>query len=136
VENQMNLQNKTIVITGISSGIGSEVARNARHYGATVIGVDRNEPTLTVDQFYQADLGEIDSIDELVSQLPSGIDALCNIAGVPGTAPKALVEKVNYLGLRHLTEALLPKMNTGGSVVNVASILGAQWPERLEQHKK
>ena len=42
---------------------------------------------------------------------------------------------VNYLGLRHLTQSLLPRMSAGGSIVNVASVLGAQWPQRLERHK-
>ncbi|WP_242495531.1 hypothetical protein [Salinicola tamaricis] len=42
--------------------------------------------------------------------------------------------RVNYLGLRHLSQALLPRL-TGGSVVNVASILGAAWPERLAVHR-
>ncbi len=131
----MKLQNKTLVITGISSGIGAEVARTARYHGARVIGVDRNEPTLSLDQFIQADLGEMKAIDELVAALPDGIDGLCNIAGVPGTADKDVVERVNYLGLRHLTEAALPKMKAGGSIVNISSILGAEWPERLDVHK-
>jgi len=131
----MKLQNKTIVITGVSSGIGAETARVARYHGATVIGVDRNEPLLSVDQFYQADLGDPASIAALVKQLPDNIDALCNIAGVPGTASTDLVAKVNYLGLRELTEKMLPKMNAGGSVVNISSILGFFWPERLDQHK-
>ncbi|MEJ2043737.1 MAG: coniferyl-alcohol dehydrogenase [Reinekea sp.] len=131
----MKLQNKTIVITGVSSGIGSEVARVARYHGAYVIGIDRNEALLTIDQFLQVDLADPEAIDALVAQLPDGIDALCNIAGVPGTAPADLVGRVNYLGLRHLTEGVLPKMNKGGSVVSIASILGIEWPERLAQHK-
>ena len=131
----MKLQNKTIVITGVSSGIGSEVARVARYHGATVIGVDRNESLLTLDAFHKADLSEADAIEALVAELPDGIDALCNIAGVPGTAPVELVGKVNYLGLRQLTQQTLPKMNAGGSVVNISSILGIQWQERLELHK-
>lgn len=131
----MNLSNKTIVITGVSSGIGGEVSRVARQHGANVIGVDRNEPVLTLNGFHQADLGDTAAIDKLVSELPDGIDALCNIAGVPGTAPKNVVERVNYLGLRHLTHAVLPKMNAGGSVVNISSILGAEWPQRLDAHK-
>jgi NAD(P)-dependent dehydrogenase (short-subunit alcohol dehydrogenase family) len=45
-----------------------------------------------------------------------------------------LVAKVNYLGLRHLTLGLLSRM-AGGSVVNVSSILGAEWPARLELHR-
>jgi NAD(P)-dependent dehydrogenase (short-subunit alcohol dehydrogenase family) len=71
----------------------------------------------------------------LLAQLPTRIDSLCNIAGVPGTANPQLLARVNYLGLRHLSSALLPRINAGGSIVNIASILGAEWPLRLEQHK-
>jgi len=131
----MKLQNKAIVITGVSSGIGAEAARVLRSYGAKVIGVDRNEPMLTVDAFFQADLGNEKAIDDLVSQLPTDIDALCNIAGVPGTVPMSLVANVNYLGLRDLTQKLLPKMNEDASVVNISSVLGYFWPERIDKHK-
>ncbi|CRM93914.1 MULTISPECIES: coniferyl-alcohol dehydrogenase [Pseudomonas] len=131
----MNLHNKTLVVTGVASGIGAELARLARFQGATVIGVDRHEPQLTLDGFFKADLGDPASIDALVTRLPARVDALCNIAGVPGTAPVQAVAKVNYLGLRHLTQALLPRLPVGGSIVNVASVLGAQWPQRLAQHK-
>jgi len=132
----MKLRNKTIVVTGAASGIGAEVARLARFEGATVIGMDRTEPGLTLDGFISVDLGQTASIDAAVAQLPQRVDALCNIAGVPGTADPALLARVNYLGLRHLTEAVLPRMPAGGSIVNVASILGAEWPERLELHKQ
>lgn len=131
----MNLQGKTLVITGVSSGIGAETARLARHQGARVIGVDRNDPMLTLDGFVKADLSEQAAIDDAVKQLPERIDALANVAGVPGTAPAALVGRVNYLGLRHLTERLVPRMPAGGSVVNVSSILGYFYRDRLDVHK-
>ena len=99
----MSLHGKTIVITGTSSGIGAEVAKLARFQGATVIGVDRNDPSLTLDGFVKADLGTAEAIDAAVAQLPDRIDALCNVAGVPGTADGDLVARVNYLGVRHLT---------------------------------
>jgi NAD(P)-dependent dehydrogenase (short-subunit alcohol dehydrogenase family) len=130
----MSVQGKTIVITGVSSGIGSDTAKLLRQQGARVIGVDRNDPMLTLDGFVKADLSTPAAIDAAIAQLPERIDALCNIAGVPGTAPVDLVAKVNYLGLRHLTMGLLSRM-AGGSVVNVSSILGAEWPARLEPHR-
>ncbi|SON98661.1 hypothetical protein XFF6970_240050 [Xanthomonas citri pv. fuscans] len=99
----MNLQSKTIVVTGVASGIGAEVARLARFHGAKVIGVDRTPVQMTLHGFHQADLGDPASIDALVKALPDQIDALANIAGVPGTAPLDVVARVNYLGLRHLT---------------------------------
>ena len=131
----MDLNNKTLVVTGVSSGIGAELARLARFCGATVIGVDRNEPQLTLDGFFKADLGDPQAIDTLLGQLPDSVDGLCNVAGVPGTAPLATVANVNYLGLRHLSHGLLPRMAPGSSIVNVASVLGGEWPQRLELHK-
>ncbi|RKE79186.1 coniferyl-alcohol dehydrogenase [Rhizobium sp. AG855] len=132
----MTLSGKTIVITGVSSGIGGEVARLARFRGATVIGVDRNDALLTLDGFIKLDLSDPAAIDASLAQFPTRIDALVNAAGVPGTADKHLVARVNYLGLRHLTEALLDRMPKGSSIVNFASILGAEWPHRVELHKQ
>lgn len=131
----MNLHGKTIVITGASSGIGGEVARLARFHGADVIGLDRNDPMLTLNGFIKADLSDPTAIDAAVRALPGQVDALINAAGVPGTADRALVAKVNYLGLRHLTEALVMRMPKGASIVNFASILGAEWPNRVEAHR-
>lgn len=131
----MSLHNKTLVITGCCSGIGADFARLARLSGARVIGVDRSDPTLTLDGFVKADLSDESAIDAAVAQLPPHIDALANVAGVPGTAPVEAVARVNYLGLRHLTHALLGRMKEGGSVVNVASVLGVEWPARLELHR-
>ena len=131
----MNFQGKTIVITGSSSGIGAETARLLRLQGARVIGVDRNEPMITLDGFIKADLSEQSTIDAAIKQLPERIDALCNIAGVPGTANVDLVARVNYLGLRHLCQRVVERMPAGGSIVNIASILGAEWPQRVDLHK-
>lgn len=131
----MNLINKTLVVTGVSSGIGADVARLARAQGAQVIGMDRNAPTLSLHHFMEVDLGDPAAIDAAVADLPDGIDALCNIAGVPGTAPVDLVARVNYLGLRYLSERILPKLADGAAMVNVASILGIEWPDRLDTHK-
>jgi NAD(P)-dependent dehydrogenase (short-subunit alcohol dehydrogenase family) len=131
----MSLQGKTIVVTGVSSGIGADTARLLRLQGARVIGVDRNDPMLTLDGFVKTDLSEQAAIDVAVKQLPQHIDGLANIAGVPGTAPVAAVARVNYLGLRHLTLALAPRMPEGGAVVNISSILGFDWSRRLEPHK-
>jgi NAD(P)-dependent dehydrogenase (short-subunit alcohol dehydrogenase family) len=131
----MNLNGKTVVVTGASSGIGGEVARLARFSGARVIGLDRNDPLITLDGFVKVDLGDPASIDRAISALPARFDGLVNAAGVPGTAPVDLVAKINYLGLRHLTEGVVGRLNPGGSIVNFASVLGAEWLQRLELHK-
>ncbi|MCA0206371.1 MAG: coniferyl-alcohol dehydrogenase [Proteobacteria bacterium] len=130
----MNLQGKTLVVTGASSGIGSEVARLARFHGARVIGMDRNDPMVSLAGFVRVDMADPASIDAAIDALPSRIDALVNCAGVSGMADPDLVARINYLGLRHLTEALAANLK-GGAVVNIASILGAEWPKRLDAHK-
>lgn len=130
----MPLTHKTFVITGASSGIGAETARLARYQGARVIGLDRNDPAITLDGFIRVDMADPASIDMAVAALPDRVDALVNAAGISGLADRDLVAKVNYLGLRHLTGALVPRMS-GGAVVNVASILGYDWPQRLAAHK-
>lgn len=130
----LHLQDKTLIVTGAASGIGAEVARLARLAGARVIALDRNEPQISVHAYHPVDLGDPASIDQVIARLPERIDGLCNIAGVPGTAPAELVGRVNYLGLRHLSEGLLPRL-AGGCIVNAASILGAEWPQRLDAHK-
>jgi NAD(P)-dependent dehydrogenase (short-subunit alcohol dehydrogenase family) len=131
----MNFQGKTIVITGVSSGIGGETARFLRLNGARVIGMDRNDAAISLDGFVKADLSEQAAIDAAFRQLPERFDALCNIAGVPGTAPADLVARVNYLGVRHLCQRALERLPQGGAIVNISSILGAEWPARLDQHK-
>lgn len=131
----MSLHGKTIVITGASSGIGAEIARLARFQGAHVIGLDRNDPMITLDRFIKIDMGNAESIDASVHALPPKIDALVNAAGVSGMADKDVVARVNFLGLRHLTERLVPHLEGGGAVVNLTSILGAEWPKRVDLHK-
>ena len=131
----MSLKNKKIVVTGAASGIGAETAKVLKASGATVIGVDRNEPQGNVDQYIQVDLSDPASIKKAVDAIPSGIDGLCNIAGLPPTSDRTLVLKVNFLGLRHFTELMIDKLNDNASIVNVASLAGIGWSQAGEQIK-
>lgn len=132
----MNLTDKKIVVTGSSSGIGAETAKLLQSLGSQVIGMDLVESIDNVDQFYQVDFSRPESIEHAVQQLPAGIDAICNIAGVPPTKSRELVLKVNFLGLRHFTELMIDKLNDNASIVNVASLAGLGWPQAGEQIKK
>lgn len=131
----MMLANKTIIVTGAASGIGAETAKEVKAQGATVIGLDLNEPRSYVDQYIEVDLSDPASIETAVAQVPPGIDALCNIAGLPPTRDRVLVLKVNFLGLRHFTELMIDKLSDGASIVNVASLAGLGWPEAGQQIK-
>ena len=124
---------KTIVVTGVASGIGARTAELAAALGADVIGVDIRTPAQPVGLFVQADLGSQAGVDALVASLPSHLDALCNVAGVSGNGGIVATLSINFYGLRALTEALAPRLREGGSVVNVASIAGFGWRANLER---
>ena len=131
----MNLEGKTIVVTGSSSGLGAETAKMLKGAGARVIGLDLNESTENVDRYISLDLSDSAAIDTAVAQIDEPIHSLCNIAGVAPTLPPVVVLKINFLGTRQLTEALLPKIEEGGSVVNIASGTGMGWGRNIEKHK-
>lgn len=118
---------KTLVITGVASGIGARTAELAVSQGADVIGVDVNKPKSCIGRFIQTDLADAASIASLVSRLPDRIDGLCNVAGLSGNLGATPTLAVNFYGLRALTEAAAPKIREGGSIVNCASIAGVGW---------
>ena len=125
------LNGKKIVVTGCASGIGREVARLVKEAGGYVLGVDLTVTDDYVDELYRADLSDPESIRDLIHVLPRGIDGLANVAGLPPTKPAAKVLAVNYVGLKALTVGLVPKMEDGASIVNVASLAGIGWPNMV-----
>jgi NAD(P)-dependent dehydrogenase (short-subunit alcohol dehydrogenase family) len=129
------LLGKTIVVTGISSGIGSRIGELATALGADVIGVDVKTPIRPLDAFVQADIGSPQGVAEILYALPQRFDALCNVAGISGVAGAAKTLAINFYGLRSLTEALAPRLREGGAIVNVASIAGYGWRANLERAK-
>ncbi|MEW6472036.1 MAG: coniferyl-alcohol dehydrogenase [Actinomycetota bacterium] len=119
-----------VVVTGAASGIGAATVARLIAAGRPVIGLDRQPargcPTVLCD------LARPETIDAAVGELPGEIGGLANVAGVPGTFPAELVMRVNVLGLRHLTEALLPRLVSGSAVVNVASVAAVRNPAPRE----
>jgi NAD(P)-dependent dehydrogenase (short-subunit alcohol dehydrogenase family) len=127
----MILKQHTVVVTGAASGIGAATAELARTQGSRVISLDRNVPPDADDSWVQVDLADTESIAAAVACLPEHIDALCNVAGIPGTAPDESVMAVNLLGLRELTERTIVQRPSLTSVVHVASTAGVGWPTFL-----
>ncbi|WP_028221282.1 coniferyl-alcohol dehydrogenase [Paraburkholderia oxyphila] len=125
---------RAVAITGAASGIGAQTARLLIAQDVEVIALDRHAPDFAVARFIQVDLADPASIDAAATLLPDALAGLCNVAGVPGTAGADKVARVNYLGLRQLTEAALPKIARSGSIVNVASTAGQNWQDRRALH--
>lgn len=120
-----------MVVTGGASGVGAETVRQLRNKGHEVICLDIQQPT---DQdgvtFHKIDLSDPVSIDAVLAQIDGPVSSLLNIAGVPGGLDPVLAMKVNFFGLRHLTEALWDRIADGGTVVSVSSIAGNNWRKR------
>lgn len=123
------LDGKTIVVTGASSGIGAATAALVVAQGAEVISVDIVNPAHPVGRFIHADLARRESIDDLVAQLPAGINGLANIAGLPPTRPAQQVLRVNLVGLKYLVQSLIPGLADNASIVNLSSLAGLGWPD-------
>ena len=122
---------KTIVITGASSGIGAASARLLAAKGAKIIALDLKEPETGDYKYIPVDFTDLESVNYAASQIPEQVDALCNIAGVPPTVGEEITLKVNFLGLKDFTERVLPKLSDNASIVNMASLAGFDWRSSL-----
>lgn len=144
------LKNKVALVTGASSGIGRAVALVWAREGARVVVSDVNvaggEETAELVRkqggdaiFVPANVGVAQESKALVDQTVAHygrLDVACNNAGIGGpSAPTAdypldgwdQVININlsgvFFGMKYQIAAMLK--NGGGSIVNMASILGA-----------
>lgn len=84
MDNVLNYQGKKVVVTGAASGMGEVTAKLLIEQGAEVYALDINEPNFPVKQFIKINLGDKESIDQAVSQLPEKIDRIFSVAGIAG----------------------------------------------------
>jgi NAD(P)-dependent dehydrogenase (short-subunit alcohol dehydrogenase family) len=120
------------VVTGCASGIGEHVVRQLTELGANVVGLDKRQPDFQINDFREVDLADPVSIDRAMASISGGVDTLFNVAGVSsGIGNPPLVVIINFLGLRHVTETLIPRMAAGSSIVSVSSLAAAAYREHL-----
>jgi NADP-dependent 3-hydroxy acid dehydrogenase YdfG len=141
------LTEKVVVVTGATSGIGAELSRRLYHEGATVIGVGRRADVLAAEETrgegrfigIATDLADADArplaIEAIAAYAPR-IHLLVNNAGE--TTFETPLE-LGYERWRHLWEvnlhaaielslALAPRIEPGGSLINVSSITARMPP--------
>ena len=69
------------------------------------------------------------AIDAAVAETGEPVDVLFNCAGLPGPPFSDLdTMLVNFVGLRHLSEALAAKMKPGSAIASVVSVAGIIGP--------
>lgn len=135
--------NKTILITGASSGIGKETAKLFQSKGWSVIATMRNPENETelsqLDNVLVArlDVLDLDSIQKAFQdgiQKFGNIDVLLNNAGYGAYGPLEAFSRdkilrqfnTNVIGLLDVTKTVLPhfRQNKKGIIINISSIGG------------
>lgn len=147
-----NVTNKTVFITGGSSGIGLETAKRLAEKGANIAIFARKKEQLETSleqikscamngnqsfNYMTMDVSDVNDISETLTQAITDFgvpDLLINSAGVSyagefeSISPEKFnsVMQINVNGTRNVTAAVVPHMkkNGGGSVVIVASSAG------------
>jgi NAD(P)-dependent dehydrogenase (short-subunit alcohol dehydrogenase family) len=130
---ELGYQGTVVAVTGVASGIGEATAGLLGELGAHVIGLDIAEPRVSLKRFVQFDLCDEDSIARAAQSVGPELNALFHCAGLPQTAPGLDVLLAGFVGLRALTELLLPKLVPGGAITCVASTAAYAWSSQLER---
>jgi uncharacterized protein len=150
----MDVEGKTVLVTGASSGMGAAIAKAMAQAGAAeVLLLARDEDDLKKvateitasggkARIYPVDLSEADQTSAIAQRIQgeAGVpDILINDAGsgqwkfLEDTSPKEIQEMmaVPYFAAAWLTHAFLPAMRLRGSghIVNISSV-GSRfdWP--------
>jgi len=127
-----NFQNKHVLITGGTSGIGLTIAENFYQAGAHVTIIGRSIDKLAKLKKFTTlciDLNDQESVLQLQNQLTQTVDHLINNAAIAEfTAFLSCSSKqlnnhiaVNLAAPFLITQQVLPLMNKGSSILNISS---------------
>src|ERR1700752_1268424 len=109
----LGYRDKTVVVTGGSSGMGEATARILGELGAKVHIVDIQEPKIARASFHQCDLSDFAQVRACAAGLAgiAPIDFVFPCAGLPPHVKGAMYcMRVNYIGTRLFVETLLPSV--------------------------
>jgi 3-hydroxy acid dehydrogenase/malonic semialdehyde reductase len=138
-----NLEGKSAVVTGASSGIGAATALALAREGARVVGgarrVDRIQAPVLAQELDVTDPASAERFVEAATDQLGGIDLLVNAAGLAlgrdlfdesTEEDERTVLETNVNGLIRMTRLCLPHIRDGGHIVNIGSIAGRQAYEK------
>ncbi len=143
----MSDNQKLVLVTGCSKGIGFETCKKFLSKGFLVAGASRSETAINHNNFkhYSIDVSDSLSVNKMVEEIHKNfgrsIDILINNAGLgfSSVLHEMSDEKwlkmfdVNVHGLFYCTRAVLPKMidKGHGHIVNISSIAGLTGVETM-----
>lgn len=121
------LENKVIVITGSSSGIGKYLASYFKN-GNTIVGLCRTESENSIKCDLSSPL-DVENAVDIIKEKYGRVDILINNAGYGLTGAVETVTdeeirrifEVNFFSALSLIRHLLPLMPSGGKIINVSS---------------
>ena len=134
----MELQGKTAIVTGASSGIGAATVRKLRDAGVRVVGGARRVGRIEADIALPLDVTDRESAEAFVGRAAAElgeIDVLFNNAGLAlGRYPfwdsneedESTVLRTNVDGVLRMTRLCLPHMRDGGHILFMGSVAGRQ----------
>ncbi|MCD8207719.1 MAG: SDR family oxidoreductase [Bacteroidales bacterium] len=144
MDSPFSLENKTILVTGASSGIGRACAIECAKVGAKIFLSARDETRLeeTRSQLsgeghtvVSSDLSDDSGIEKLIASISEPLDGIVHCAGIHKLRPFMFAARknvdetlrINTLAPLELTRALLKKdmVEDGSSIVFMASISGS-----------
>jgi meso-butanediol dehydrogenase/(S,S)-butanediol dehydrogenase/diacetyl reductase len=125
----MRFSGKTVVVTGAASGLGLAIARAAEAEGAAIIALDRD--TAPFAESCVCDISDEAQVRDALAALPR-IDAVVNSAGIAlrmtvadtDMADYDRVMAVNLRGSFLVSKYALPKMQDGGAILHISSVVG------------
>lgn len=128
---------RVIVVTGASRGIGAAIANLFSDRGDRVVGVSRSlQSSPKFAAYFECDVADRDSVRSVIDEVSKRfgkIDVLINNAGLAGENSLDSQDddslwhdilNVNLNGTYYFSKYALPLMSKGGSIVNIASVLG------------
>jgi len=134
----VELQGKTAIVTGASSGIGAATVRKLQEAGVRVAGGARRVERVEADVSLAVDVMDETSSREFVEQAVAelgGVDILFNNAGLAlGRYPftdsnehdEATVLHTNVDGVLRVTRLCLPHIRDEGHILFMGSVAGRQ----------
>ena len=127
--------NKTILITGTTSGVGATIAYEYIEKGWNVIGLARGESLFQYPNYkhYQVDISDVYGLDEVFTQIDN-IDILVNNAAVFTMKPFSQTSinelddmiDINLKGAMYVTKFALQKMERGSRIFFINSVAGLE----------